>query len=157
MAEDIVSEIASSGGEAPVFRSFAEAGSNSNLKVLCGNNSAYFVRENANTSTTNRVVTKRFDINRVNCPGDAGAFNSTVSGSTATNSEEILGPNLSIYGFDFSSNSTLSFIVAYGDLDLLDVSYNSGLSQARCRPGLNAGSQFCATSGIQTTVYSRLK
>ena len=64
---------------------------------------------------------------------------------------ELLGKGMSLRQFSISNNGpdyTISLLIAYGDDDLLTP---DGL----CKGG--AGSQFCATSALTTTVHRRLK
>jgi prepilin-type N-terminal cleavage/methylation domain-containing protein len=72
------------------------------------------------------------------------------SGSSGPQTE-LLGKGMSLREFSIVENGsdyTITMLVAYGDDDLLN---DNGL----CKGG--AGSQFCATSSLKTTVHRRLK
>lgn len=75
------------------------------------------------------------------------------NGKPAPNSEqtELLGKGMSLRTFSIEESGdyyTITLLIAYGDDDLLNA---DGL----CNGG--AGSQFCATSSLKTTVHRRLK
>ncbi len=79
----------------------------------------------------------------------SGCFN----GKPAPNSKqtELLGKGMSLRTFSIVKSGdyyTITLLIAYGENDLLNA---DGL----CNGG--AGSQFCATSSLKTTVHRRLK
>lgn len=70
---------------------------------------------------------------------------------SANNQTELLGKGMSLRTFTIEKSGdyyTIDLLIAYGEADLLN---NQGL----CKGG--AGSQFCATSSLKTTVHRRLK
>lgn len=67
------------------------------------------------------------------------------------NAKELLGPNMRITELvinQVGDNYTINLSIAYGDDDLLD-------ADKKCKTG--AGSQFCATSTLSTTVQRRIQ
>lgn len=86
--------------------------------------------------------------------------------SSTTTAKELLGENMRLTKFDISSldgNKTyqISVGVAYGESDLLSTYSEDGstlqgnLADTLCRSGIT-GSNFCATSTLDTTVKRRL-
>jgi prepilin-type N-terminal cleavage/methylation domain-containing protein len=79
-------------------------------------------------------------------------IDNTANCSAATTSPqtELLGKNMSLRQFSIVNNGpdyTITLLIAYGENDLLT---EDGL----CKGG--AGSQFCASSSLKTTVHRRL-
>ena len=75
-----------------------------------------------------------------------------INGTPATTKQtELLGKGMSLRTFTIEKSGdyyTITLLIAYADPDLLNA---DGL----CKGG--AGSQFCATSSLKTTVHRRLK
>jgi prepilin-type N-terminal cleavage/methylation domain-containing protein len=77
----------------------------------------------------------------------AGCVNDSSRGS---NAKELLGHNMRITNFSITRNGTsykIDLVIVYGDNDVL--------VGDKCKTG--AGSQFCAVSGLSTTVQRRIK
>ena len=75
-----------------------------------------------------------------------------INGTPSNNKQtELLGKGMSLRTFTIVKSGdyyTIDLLIAYGDSDLLN-------AQGLCNGG--AGSQFCATSSLKTTVHRRLK
>ncbi len=75
-----------------------------------------------------------------------------INGAPSNNKQtELLGKGMSLRTFTIEKSGdyyTITLLIAYGDSDLLN-------AQGLCNGG--AGSQFCATSSLKTTVHRRLK
>lgn len=83
----------------------------------------------------------------------------------SSTSKELLGENMRLLNLEITPDVTsrtyaIEVGVAYGDADLLTVYDNNGalvgnLPEALCRTGV-AGSNFCATSNLDTVVKRRI-
>lgn len=117
----------------------------------------YVINQPVNGANHGLYLDKRAD-------GDTCEPNTAFSGGS-----ELLGNNMRLLQFDVSQQSPfrISVRIAYGDNDLLTTYQNNGLPVNPGGPSDTdaagtlckgiAGSQFCATAGLETTVNSRVK